>query len=107
MSFDAPASVVSMKGLTRVYGADIRALDDIDLEIRRTEFMAIVGPSGSGKTTLLNVAGTLDRPSTGQVVELFGDTVAGRQITRPVLKFCQHAKTEAKHGHGDRGDRSH
>jgi putative ABC transport system ATP-binding protein len=61
-------SVVSLRGLSRVYGADIRALDDIDLEIRRAEFMAIVGPSGSGKTTLLNIAGTLDRPSSGQVL---------------------------------------
>jgi putative ABC transport system ATP-binding protein len=38
------------------------------MDIRRNEFVAIVGPSGSGKTTLLNIAGTLDRASSGQVI---------------------------------------
>jgi putative ABC transport system ATP-binding protein len=47
-------------------GADIRALDGIDLTIRRGEFVAVMGPSGSGKSTLLNVLGALDRPDTGR-----------------------------------------
>src|SRR6266446_6119814 len=46
----------------------VPVLRDITLEIGRGESVAIVGPSGSGKSTLLNIIGTLDRPSTGQVL---------------------------------------
>lgn len=45
----------------------VRALDGLDLTIRRGEFIALVGPSGSGKSTLLNLLGGLDRPSAGEL----------------------------------------
>ncbi|YCQ13330.1 ABC transporter ATP-binding protein [Ralstonia sp. SA306] len=45
----------------------MRALQQINLEIRRGDFAVLVGPSGSGKTTLLNVIGGLDSPSEGRV----------------------------------------
>ena len=48
-------------------GVKIRALDGVDLEINRGEYISIVGPSGSGKTTLFNMVGGLDRPSQGKV----------------------------------------
>ena len=75
--------VVRLEKVSRVYshgGIEVRALDEVDLEIRRGEFAALVGPSGSGKTTLLNIIGGLDRPTTGRVwigdVELTGLSAA-------------------------------
>src|SRR5258706_12055917 len=47
-------------------GITFQALFDINLKIKKGEFLAIVGPSGSGKSTLMNILGLLDRPTTGE-----------------------------------------
>lgn len=63
--------LIRASGLSKHYGEGehaIRVLEDLDLEIRRTERVAIIGESGVGKSTLLHILGTLDRPSTGTVV---------------------------------------
>ena len=66
-----PADLVyRLRGVVRAYGGDgtsVRAVDDIDLEVRRGEFVVIAGSSGSGKSTLLQLLGALDRPSSGTV----------------------------------------
>ncbi|CAN7344859.1 ABC transporter ATP-binding protein [Rhizobacter sp. LjRoot28] len=62
--------VFRAKGLTKVYQTgevEVRALDGVDLEITRGEFIVLLGASGSGKSTLLNILGGLDTPSSGEV----------------------------------------
>ena len=67
MSFDM---IIELEELARYYemgGVTIKALDGVDIEFGRGEYVSIVGPSGSGKTTLFNLIGGLDRPSEGRV----------------------------------------
>jgi len=69
MADDGAPPLVQLSGLSKVYGrgdAEVRALDGLDLTIRRGEFVAIMGPSGSGKSTAMNIVGYLDTPSSGQ-----------------------------------------
>src|SRR3982750_1943680 len=71
--------VIRISGVTKHYevGVEkIRALDGVDLEVGRNEYVAIMGTSGSGKSTLMNILGCLDRP-TGGTYEL-----DGRDVTR-------------------------
>ncbi|MBU7032606.1 MAG: ABC transporter ATP-binding protein [Theionarchaea archaeon] len=53
--------------LTKQFG-EVKALNGIDLEIKKGEFVSIMGPSGSGKTTLLTLIGSLDNPSSGEII---------------------------------------
>lgn len=67
MSYD---TVIELRKLVRHYtmgDEEVKALDGVDLDIRRGEYVSIVGPSGSGKTTLFNLIGGLDKPTEGNV----------------------------------------
>jgi putative ABC transport system ATP-binding protein len=62
--------LAELKGVSRVYrkGKErVEVLHELDLEIPRGDFLALMGPSGSGKTTLLNLLGGLDKPTGGTV----------------------------------------
>src|SRR5437773_7839023 len=67
-------TLVRLEGVSRHFG-DVKALDHVDLDIRRGEWLAVMGPSGSGKSTLVNLLGALDRPTAGTI------TVDGVEIT--------------------------
>ncbi|HJN62899.1 MAG TPA: ABC transporter ATP-binding protein [Candidatus Paceibacterota bacterium] len=60
-------SLISAKGLEKIYSDGTKALRGVDLEIEEGEFIAIMGPSGSGKSTLLHILGFLDRPTKGNL----------------------------------------
>lgn len=71
-------SLIELKDINKTYNTTavpVHAVRDVTLEIKKTEFTAIVGPSGSGKTTLLNIIGGLDNPSSGFI------TVQGNDLT--------------------------
>ncbi|WP_062051656.1 ABC transporter ATP-binding protein [Bacillus sp. JCM 19034] len=61
--------MLALMKVSKIYKGKVayRALTDIDLEVEKGEFVAIMGPSGSGKTTLLNIISTNDAPTTGEV----------------------------------------
>ncbi|MDU4939489.1 MAG: ABC transporter ATP-binding protein [Clostridium sp.] len=63
--------VIKTENLSKVYGKDgnkVIALDNVNIEIEKGEFVAIVGASGSGKSTLLHQVGGVDRPTSGKVI---------------------------------------
>lgn len=59
--------MIILKNINKSYG-NLRVLSDVSLTIGQKEIIAIVGPSGAGKTTLLQIAGSLDRPDSGEVI---------------------------------------
>ncbi|HEX7306975.1 ABC transporter ATP-binding protein [Lentzea sp.] len=67
--------VLALHSVSKHHPGGVTALDDVSLQVRSGELLAIVGPSGSGKSTLLHLVGTLDLPSSG-TVEIDGRDVS-------------------------------
>jgi putative ABC transport system ATP-binding protein len=71
-------SVLELRRVSKTYGtghAEIHALDDVDLTVEPGALIAVMGPSGSGKSTLLTIAGSLEDPTSGEVL------INGRSLT--------------------------
>ena len=74
-------SLLEVKNLKKVYASrfstnSVQALKDVNLNVEKGEYVAIMGESGSGKTTLLNILASLDRPTSGSV------TLNGKDLTK-------------------------
>jgi putative ABC transport system ATP-binding protein len=72
-------SVLEMRSVSRVYGqgaAEVHALQEISLRVDAGSMVAVMGPSGSGKSTLLTIAGSLEEPSSGEVI------VCGEELSK-------------------------
>ena len=62
--------IVELKNVSKIYSTgekEFKALDNIDLDINKGEFVVILGPSGAGKSTLLNLIGGMDSPTNGSI----------------------------------------
>lgn len=83
--------LIELKVINKTYkngDQELRVLKDIDLEVEKGEFVAIMGPSGSGKSTLMNVIGLLDRPTSG---DYFLD---GQEVGNLSEKKLAHVRNE-------------
>lgn len=83
--------IARMRGVSKRYRmgqTEVRALHQVDLDVRPGEFTVIAGPSGSGKSTLLHLLGALDRPDQGQV-EVAQQSLAGLS-TNALADFRAH-----------------
>lgn len=87
--------LIQGRGLKRYYqrGSEtVRALDGVDIDIRKGEIVSVLGPSGCGKTTLINILSCLDQPTAGTLT-VAGKSVAGAseeelvEVRRGVLGF--------------------
>lgn len=83
MSTSSATCALRLQGISKVYDVEdvaVRALDHVDLDVPRNDYVSIMGASGSGKSTLLNILGLLDTPTAGRY-ELGGIDVSA--LTEP------------------------
>jgi len=80
-------ALIELRNVSKIYrlgGEEIRALDNVSLDIGGGEFISIIGPSGSGKSTLMHIVGCLDSPTEG-TIKLDGTEIQGatpRELAR-------------------------
>lgn len=84
-------AIISVKNVSKVYRTDeieTTALENVNIEVEKGEFISIMGPSGCGKSTLLNIIGLLDTPTKGTVT-IEGTDTAGMK-DRALAAFRNH-----------------
>ena len=84
-------TVIAVRALAKTYGAGaaaVRALYDVNLEVKSDELLLLMGPSGSGKTTLLSIMGCILRPTSGRVL------IGGVDVSGLTEKELPHMRLE-------------
>ena len=71
--------ILVLEGVSKIYG-ELKALNNVDLKVKKGEWVAIMGPSGSGKSTMMNIIGGMDKASEGRVI------LDGMDITKESAK---------------------
>jgi putative ABC transport system ATP-binding protein len=87
-----PHAIISLRNISKTYimgDTAVHALNGVDLDIHKGEFVAIMGASGSGKSTLMNILGCLDVPSTGSY---FLDNTEVQKLSRDQLAQLRNRK---------------
>jgi ABC-2 type transport system ATP-binding protein len=77
--------IISISSLSKTYASGFRALDNINLDIRRGEIFALLGPNGAGKTTLIGIICGIVNASAGRVSVAGHDIIADYRITRAMI----------------------
>ncbi|MDQ3437690.1 MAG: ABC transporter ATP-binding protein, partial [Actinomycetota bacterium] len=77
--------IVSVSRLSKTYASGFRALENIDLEIRRGEIFALLGPNGAGKTTLINIICGIVNPTQGVVLADSHDIISEFRAARSLI----------------------
>lgn len=83
---------LALRGVSKIYGtaqSAVRALDGVDIELRRGELVAITGASGSGKSTMMSILGCLEQPTSGTYLI---DNVAVEKLSADVLAALRNAR---------------
>lgn len=81
--------IIELKNIHKAYTEStvpVKALNGVNLQVRRGEMLAIMGPSGSGKSTLLNIIGLLDTPDTGKLLLAGVDVAEFKRRRLPVFR---------------------
>ena len=89
---DAAEPLIRVAGLKKVYtvgGSPVRALDGVDLDVKKGEFVCLAGRSGSGKSTMLNMLAGLEPPTAGEIV------IEGRHVEK--MREEQRTRFRRKH----------
>jgi ABC-2 type transport system ATP-binding protein len=77
--------IISISSLSKTYASGFRALDNINLDIRRGEIFALLGPNGAGKTTLIGIICGIVNASAGRVSVAGHDIIADYRVTRAMI----------------------
>ena len=81
--------IIKLTEINKIYRTDIietQALENVNLEVKKGEFLSIMGPSGCGKSTLLNIIGLLDTPTSG-TIEINNKLIDAKMNDKSIAKF--------------------